>query len=224
MGHKVVLFTREMSPEQMERRLDAIHFGLPYQDFKKGRLGHQLEELYKSKLQTLKDKPNFIISSDEEEGSGVANVRAKLEEYQPDLFGVDGAYLLADDRKGNSNWERVMHITQDIKKVCRRLGIPGVITSQAGVDSQGKGGVSLASVSFSKLAFGADSDIVIGIDDLVEMNKWKLKLLKQREGEKFSFIIDKDFKTMKFKQVGDADYSDDGDGAEGVGDHDVIMY
>ena len=222
-GKKVVLFTREMSPEQMERRIDALHFGLPYQDFKKGRLGQQLEELYKSKIKELKDMPQFIVSADEEEGSGVSAIRAKLEEYQPDIFGVDGAYLLADDRDGKSNWERIMHITQDIKKACRMLQIPGVITSQAGVDSQGKQGVSLTSVAFSKLAFGADSDIVIGIDDLVKEEKWRLKLLKQREGEKFSFLVNKDFKRMQFVQVGSAGLVDAGEEDE-MAEHDVIMY
>ncbi len=222
-GKKVVLFTREMSPEQMERRIDAIHFGLPYQDFKKGRLGQQLEEMYKSKIKDLENMPQFIISADEEEGSGVSAIRAKLEEYQPDIFGVDGAYLLADDRDGKSNWERIMHITQDLKKVCRTMQIPAIITSQAGVDSQTKQGVSLTSVAFSKLAFGADSDIVIGIDDLVEEEKWRLKLLKQREGEKFSFLVNKDFKRMKFEQVGTTDNVDAGSERE-MEEHDVIMY
>ena len=99
-GRKVVLFTREMAPEQMQRRLDALHFNLPYSDFRKGRLGVQLEEKYFSKIQELKDMPQFIISSDEEEGSGLSAIKAKLEEYQPDLFAIDGLYLVTDERGG----------------------------------------------------------------------------------------------------------------------------
>lgn len=204
-GKKVVLFTREMSVEQMQRRLDAIHFRLPYDDFKLGRLGMNLEELYKNKLPTLKGMPDFIVSSDEDGGTGISTIQAKLEEYQPDLFGIDGAYLLGDDRGAEAGWERIMHITQDCKRMCRILGIPGVITSQADSSAQGKHGVTLGGVAFSKTSFGADSDVVIGIDDIVEYNQWKLKLLKQREGSKLNFRVNKDFKTMQFEQVGDTE-------------------
>lgn len=204
-GKKVVLFTREMSVEQMQRRLDAIYFGLPYDDFKLGRLGTNLEEHYKKHLHDLKGKPPFIISSDEDGGTGINTIKAKLEEYQPDIFGIDGAYLLGDDRGAESGWERMMHITQDCKRMCRTLGIPGVITSQADSSSQGKHGVTLGGIAFSKTSFGADSDVVIGIDDLLEFNQWKLKLLKQREGSKLNFRVDKNFKTMKFTQVGETE-------------------
>jgi len=208
-GKKVVLFTREMSVEQMQRRLDAIHFRLPYDDFKLGRLGQTLEERYKKKLPSLKGMPDFIVSSDEDGGAGIGSIKAKLEEYQPDIFGIDGAYLLGDDRGADAGWERMMHITQDCKRMCRVLGIPGVITSQADASAQGKHGVTLGGVAFSKTSFGADSDVVIGIDDMIEFNQWKLKLLKQREGSKLNFQIAKDFRTMQFTQVGEVEQVSD---------------
>jgi len=222
-GRKVVLFTREMSPEQMERRLDALHFHLPFQDFKRGRLGMTMEEMYKSRIKELKDMPQFIISSDMEEGSGLTAIRAKLEEYQPDIFGIDGMYLVEDERggQGTSGWEKLTHLTQDTKKICRKLGIPGIVTTQAGVDSQSKGGVSLTNIAFSKLAFGADSDIVIGIDLLRDENKWRLKLLKQREGETFAFRIKRDFNTMDFSQSGEAE-RDEPETLDETGD--MVMY
>lgn len=219
-GRKVVLFTREMAPEQMQRRLDALHFNLPYSDFRKGRLGVQLEEKYFSKIHELKDMPQFIISSDEEEGSGLSAIKAKLEEYQPDLFAIDGLYLVTDER-GGKDWRAIVNLTQDTKKICRNLQIPGIVTTQAGVDSQGKDGIKLTSISFSKLAFGADSDIVIGIDSIEENTKWRLKLLKHREGEPFSLIVDKDFNTMRFPQFGEADYTEE---EEEENEHDVIIY
>ena len=219
-GRKIDLFTREMAPEQMQRRLDALHFNLPYSDFRKGRLGVQLEEKYFSKIHELKDMPQFIISSDEEEGSGLSAIKAKLEEYQPDLFAIDGLYLVTDER-GGKDWRAIVNLTQDTKKICRNLQIPGIVTTQAGVDSQGKDGIKLTSISFSKLAFGADSDIVIGIDSIAENQKWRLKLLKHREGEPFSLIVDKDFNTMRFPQFGEADYTEE---EEEENEHDVIIY
>ena len=80
-----------------------------------------------------------------------------------------------------------------------------MITSQADSSSQGKNGVTLGGVAFSKTSFGADSDVVLGIDDLLEFNQWKLKLLKQREGSKLNFRVDKNFKTMQFTQCGDSE-------------------
>jgi replicative DNA helicase len=220
-GLKVALFTREMSPAQMQRRLDAIEFNLPYQDFKKGRLGEKLEQDYKENLSKLEEMPKFIISGDEEAGSGLSTIRAKIEEYKPDVFAVDGLYLLHDER-GATGWQGMVHITQDTKRICRNLEIPGIVTTQAGVGSQNNGGVALTDVSFSKTSFGADSDIVLGLDDLDHM--WKMKVLKARESEKFNFKIKKDFQTMNFTQVGGVEGEEEDMLDKELEEHDTIMY
>lgn len=220
-GKKIALFTREMSPEQMQVRLDAIHFNLPYQDFKKGRLGERLEEYYYENVDEIRDAEDFIISGDEAEGTGLSTIRAKLEEYKPDVFAVDGLYLVKDER-GATGWQAMVHLTQDTKRICRNLEIPGIVTTQAGVGSQSEGGVSLTDISFSKTSFGADSDVVLGLDDLDHM--WRIKVLKSRESEGVSFKIKQDFERMRFEQVGEREAQDEDELEQELLEEDTIIY
>lgn len=198
-GKRVLLMTMEMSGEQMQRRFDALFAQIPYNDLKLGRLGEQLESKYLSKLSELKDMHNFIICGDF--GGTLSAARAKIEEHKPDIWAIDGLYLLQDEEKGDSGWQKITNLTQGCKRLCKTLQIPGVVTSQANVESQGKHGVQLTNQGFSK-SLGQDADVVIGVD-LAEPH-WLLKMLKNREGVGPKFVVARDFDSMRFVTLGEA--------------------
>lgn len=214
-GKKVLMVTKEMPVQQLQRRFDALNSSLPYQAFKMGQLGEQLEQSWREDMEHLKDKPSFVITSDDEGGLGVSGVRTKIEQHSPDIIGIDGVYLLEDDRRGEG-WERIRNITQDLKRLARDVLRPVVVTTQASEEPGKRKGLRLSSTAFYK-SFAQDSDVVIGVEPM--QANWKLRVLKVREGIGPVIVINRDFEKMRFDQCR-VEYEDVNDSE----DDDTIMY
>jgi replicative DNA helicase len=127
---RVLIYTREMSPEQMMNRCACLLIGAPWNDYKNANLhqvqkkdgkGHPIpgrtleDELYDLPRDMLDDEngligrhgqhKSLIITSDREDrkhGGGVGGLRRKVEDYKPDLIFVDAVYLMRNDREGGN--------------------------------------------------------------------------------------------------------------------------
>ena len=147
-GLNVLFINNEMSEEQIGKRFDAVHFKLPYKEFRAGLLPDELEKRYFEGLQELEgENPIWVIS----DVSGVMSIASKIDQYKPDIVMIDGMYLLNDDQKGDSRWERVTNVSRDLKKLAQQKRVPIIATTQfnRATDETRVERVTLSNIGFS---------------------------------------------------------------------------
>src|SRR5262249_55528774 len=127
---------------------------------------------------------------------------AELVRWSPDILCIDYITLMSAPRSaGNQTWERVQHITQNLKQISRTLKIPIIGVAQTNRSSADLG-AELENVAFG-LSIIQDSDIVLGLyrDKAGEMKKNKqmtVKLLKNRDGMQINTDLFWDMDNMTF--------------------------
>lgn len=180
---RILIYTREMTPEQMMDRTICMLIGAPYDALKKGYLdkiphpfGGTMEDAFYGLLSTMKtdekamsigDKHRTIIITsdrDDREGGGVTGLRRKLDDYQPDLAFVDAVYLMRNDRSGvrSVKWSEQSAISQDLKDTAQDYNIPILATLQANRKSEDDKGGSAANMAFSD-SYAQDCDLAAEI-------------------------------------------------------------
>lgn len=199
-GHRVLFITKEMEPEQIAVRMDAVLLGFTFDKVRRGLLGDSVEKEYFEAIRALKDSySDFIISADEGEG-GVTSIQAKVEEFNPDLVIVDGSYLIIDEDGGRSQWEKAMNITRRLKRLARKVRLPVYNSTQAGRQVKRSSAPDMEDVAFT-YSYAQDSDAIISIyrsEEMVVGSKLGVKLAKVRDGANMGhFILNWDFEDMR---------------------------
>jgi len=185
-SRRVLIYTREMHPKVIRRRLIATLIGAPYQAYKKGRLreyevapGYTLEDKHRDVVKSFEQDEvtclnetgyhkGIIITGDRDGnryGGGVMGLRQKIEDHKPDLVCVDGIYLMRDDRTGQRSvkWQNIANVTQDLHNACLEANVPFVGTTQANRDSEDrKGEITMRGISFSD-SFAMDCDYGVNV-------------------------------------------------------------
>lgn len=204
-GYKVLQFVTEMSEEVMQDRYEAMLFGkligdFNYSKFKAGSFSPQEENMYFDFLDNRLPRLEQVII---EQATGVSSVASKIDQYQPDLILIDGAYLMEDERNAKDDWLRVAHITRDLKNICKLKAKPIFINSQADSTTSKRTGPELDNIGYAK-AIGQDSDVVMALfrdEQMLEDHEMKVKILKQREGTLGNVMLNWDFSTMNFDAI-----------------------
>lgn len=169
-GGRVLFLTLEMSPEQIARRTAALLTGVDYEQFQKGRLPRDDEDLVLSYLPELAAvekadmhegrKREFIIASPEQDIS-VIEVENKIESYAPDIVIIDGIYMLADARtkKSGVDWATLANVSRDLKRLAKRKRVPIIGVHQANrmKDTESD---DMEDIAMSD-NFGRDPDVII---------------------------------------------------------------
>lgn len=203
-GKKVLLASEEMPEKQFARRMDALRYKLPYEDFRQGMLKEgDKARYYEGMRESAKDTNSIEITT----LNSMSSIMAKAKECNADVVMVDGAYLLMDDLGGTSIWERSTNISRDLKKHANGVEIPIFATWQFNRSGDDTKDVSLANINTSD-AVGQDADVVLGLVATKDMriNKERMiKVLKQREGELIDFYINFDVSNMNFSDLGEDD-------------------
>lgn len=221
---RVLQFVTEMSESMMRTRYEAVLYslcntgGLNYSHLKDGNLDLKTERLFIEFLEN--DLPNleplYLCTA-----TGVMSVAAAIDKYKPDLVLIDGVYLMEDDQGAKDDWLRVAHITRDLKKLAKRAKLPIFVNTQADKNTSKKTGPELGSIMYTQ-AVGQDSDNVIALfrDDVMKNDReMGVKILKQREGDLSTSLMNWDFQTMNFSSIfreGGTDSSESTDKTLGV--------
>jgi len=183
-SRRVLICTREMTPQQIMNRCICILIRCPYTAFKHGSMksipvpeGGTMEDRFYSYLDTMKTdegicaietgkNKGLIVTSDraDPDGGGVMGLREKVKDHRPDNLYVDAMYLMKDDRenKRSIKWGNQTAISQDIKDLALDFNIPVMGTNQANRDSEDSEGKSVRNIAFSD-SFGMDCDLAIEI-------------------------------------------------------------
>ena len=203
LGFKPLFITKEMSTEQIGRRFDAVHYKLPYKEFRAGLLPDALEQKYLEQLSAPPDKSPMIVVG--QEVMTVSGLRAKIEQYQPDIVFLDGLYLMQDEKGGESQWMRMTNISRACKETAQIYKIPIIATTQlnrAGEVGKGRTSddITLAAIGYSD-AIGQDADVVLGLirtKDMALCNELRIKPLKVREAAMDEIVLEWDLHGMRF--------------------------
>jgi hypothetical protein len=168
-GKKILLYTKEMTPLNLFKRIAACLARVPYQEFRTGSLDSRfVADLYD--LQHLvghaEGRGRLIALSGKDVAKGgdtVAWVQAKAEKYKPDVIVIDGMYLLSDGQgKKTQDWNRVMNISRDIRAMSLDLEVPVVATMQANRKAAGHSNAELDEIAYAD-AIGQDATIAIRV-------------------------------------------------------------
>jgi replicative DNA helicase len=209
-GKKVLLISKEMSGDAIEDRFHSLHFKLAYKMFRQARLDDSVFEVWKAQAEKMweEDSRRFVVVDDvTNDKAGVMDIEAKIVEYKPDIAMVDGIYLVSDDSGDDLDWKSVGRVIIRLKRVLRKYGIPGVVTTQnkdlSGKNRGGKPGSGRATTD--DLAYTKEISRIATLlmmlrqdaDDKVA-NIMRLDLPKVREGESLSVTLNWNFETMDF--------------------------
>jgi replicative DNA helicase len=190
----VLILTREMRPEAIQHRFDAIECQLPYDSLRKGLLTKEQEKKYFDYLQKIQEDPiPYIVLgySLHEGGATVSSIIPKVERHLLEggaLF-VDGIYLMEDDR-GENDWRSIVNIAKDLKNLAQTYKIPVITTTQAQI--QGKSYVpNMENIAYGKyLAQFVDALLSISQDPEAKIEEAAyIHLLAQREGDVGTFKV-----------------------------------
>ncbi len=204
---RALFFTKEMSIAAMGRRHDAMYFGLPWREFRKGMMTPQDKGRYKAGLKDLRRKKKrdevgeLIMVSDAK--MTTATIDAKIEQLKPDAVFIDGLYLVQDEAHTSDKYVRVANVSQEIKAVAQSHSVPIVGTSQIhrvqGNLEKSWQALTLADLAFTD-ALAQDTDVVWCLIRTMLMKENKqlfAKNLKIREDEARDFGVSWDLGTMQ---------------------------
>ena len=172
-GRRVLVYSRELSKEDMERRSSSIIGGIDYDLLKKGKLSQAAREEFfgllaalaeEERLQQVGDRrPAMLFVGDTDaKGGTVDYLGAQAEKFGADLIIADGFYLMRDGRTNTrtADWKQITHISQDLKGLARQLKTPIIGTTQANRAANKTQGDDLDELSFAD-AIGMDADLVM---------------------------------------------------------------
>lgn len=207
---KTILYvTLEMSAFQNVRRIIAVDASVPAMRMRLGKLGHWGRKEMLSSVKRFKaNKNNFYLL----QGSlhtTVEDLISRVQDIQPDVLYVDGAYLLRSNLKITSKVERIAYTAETLKAIATTFLIPVIETYQFDRKVGKKSTGGLGNIGWSDVV-GQLGSIVLGIADSDFLEERKtfaarqykiLEILKGREGEKGKIKMLFDMQRMKFEQA-----------------------
>lgn len=206
-GENVLIATREMGQYAIARRFDAIYSQVCFDSLRRGELSNVEEERYKEKMEELHNSSHHLTIARQGIDS-VQDIQTKAVETDATIVFADSVYLWdAESRQGKQENEvkRRMDVSHKCKEIATGLGIPVIVSVQAGRKKVKSKTPDLDDIEWSN-AFSQDADAVFFLDkDELdrELHRAHIWLLKSRDGDLADFFINQDFTYMDFKERDD---------------------
>lgn len=145
--------------------------------------------------------PIHLVTSDGIEKADQNFVRAKIEQYKPDLVVLDYHTLFEDANGGSGETERAKNLSKDFKRIAMQYRVPIIdvsgVTMESGHEDRPP---ELAEIAWSKqLVY--DSDLVLAIHRPRDSNLFQIVSRKTRRCPGFAFYLDWDLNTGQWKEV-----------------------
>lgn len=215
---RVLYATTEMAKVRVAQRWFSIKFKLPYGNFRRAKLNDFQLKAFKDAVQSMATATNFNIVGGDFDFS-MDSFDAAVEESNPDIIILDGAYLLKV--QGANRMERAANAFDELKRLAKRRKKPIVVTMQFNreVKTNSPKTVAAESIALTDVA-GWNADLIYGLIQTEEMRSSKrmcLKPLKVREGESDDLELNWNFDTMDFSELPKAAPMGGGGGGGGGG-------
>lgn len=165
----VLIYTKEMTADNIFTRVAACIVGVEYQELRTGRLsreGRQRLGMLQQVAAELQATQRMIClnGKDSSGNDTVEWLEAKAKKYKPDAIFIDGLYLMNDSR-GSKNQKdnfRVQNISRACRQMVLSLKTPLVATLQATRAASAHKSANLDEIAFSD-AIGQDVTCAIRV-------------------------------------------------------------
>jgi len=212
-GYTVLMFTFEMSNDEMAERFDAFKAGISNTRLRSGRLKKDEWEKLEKMMRQIESMPPFWFSADSTGASTLSGIAAKVNKIKPDVLFVDGIYLMMDEVTGEHNTSQSLtNLTRGFKKLAQNKEIPVVISSQVlewKMDK--KKGITSNSIGYSS-SFAQDSNTVIGVEPTEDNLIGKLKVVLSRNCPPLEVFIQWNWEIGVFEELQGGPFADVGTG------------
>lgn len=156
-GKVPLIYTKEMTADNIFKRVGACLQRLPYQEFRTGRLTDEERARLAQLLDLARDVRRYakdmvcLDGKDTDNGDTIEWLTAKVKRYQPDIVFIDGLYLMSDNRggKGQKDNFRVQNISRAARQMVLDTGVPLVATMQATRSAATHKGANLDEIAYS---------------------------------------------------------------------------
>jgi hypothetical protein len=207
---RIVIYTKEMTAENVFKRIVACMARIPYYEFRKADLSRDQEaQLYLARkmVYDLRADERIVVLSGRDAPTGgdtVPWLHAKVKLYQPDVCLVDGLYLMSDIHKNKDDHKKVRSISNDLRQMILDLNVPLIATLQANRNAAKHNEANLDEIAFSD-AIGQDATIVMRVINEREKNTAMLVLGGAREFTLNGLRINAE-PAINFEQYGSTDH------------------
>lgn len=154
------------------------------------------------------DARPLLISEDRANSITISGLRAKVEQLQPDVLFVDGAYFLFDEITKESGTPLALtNISRGLKQLAMSCDIPVVVTTQSLASKMGRNGLSANSLGYTS-AWVQDADLVVGMEAAEDPGDYLMKILAARNAPPQQHLISINWNPPKFEEA-ELENSDD---------------
>lgn len=169
-GKTPLIYTKEMSAENIFKRVGACVERLPYQEFRMGRLSNEerarLEDLLNMADNIRQHEKEMICLDGKDANSGdtIEWLSSKVQKYKPDVVFIDGLYLMSDNRGSRNQKDnfRVQNISRAARQMVLETEVPLIATMQATRTAAAHKGANLDEIAYSD-AIGQDVTAAIRV-------------------------------------------------------------
>lgn len=162
---RLIVYTKEMTAENIFMRIIACLAEIPYQQFRMGQLEYPSEvALYQARhlIHRMLAEDKIIVLSGKDAPAGGDNVpwlQSKIKTYQPHACIIDGMYLMSDVKKNKDKHAKVQSISNDLRQMILDTHVPVIATLQANRKAAGHNEANMDELAFSD-AIGQDATMV----------------------------------------------------------------
>jgi hypothetical protein len=122
----ILFVSNEMPEDEIMERFDSVRFKLPYGKFLAGELDRGEMARYKRGLQKLARNGSRIVFI--YNCNTLEELETKIGLYKPSIVFLDGSYLM--ESQLNEGWEKIVHITRNLKRMSKNHTTPIINTTQ----------------------------------------------------------------------------------------------
>ena len=168
---RVLVYTKEMTPDNVYMRIAACLAGVPYSDVRHATLtpSQEMSLLYwvEQAKEMAKDNRLIVLSAKDVAGRDTVSwLRTKVEKYAPTVLFVDGLYLMSpENQKIVKMNERVASISRDMRQLILDTGVPVIATMQANRQAAKHEEANLDEIAFSDAVSQDATQLVRVIND-----------------------------------------------------------
>ncbi len=152
---RMLIYTKEMTADNIFARAGACLASIRYQEFRRGKLSYdEKSSLYMTKrmLDMARHNQTVVCLSGKDTTDGgdtVPWLRSKIETYKPDVVFVDGMYLMTDAKGAKKDNVRVMNISRALRDTVLQTKVPIIATIQANRNAAKNQDANTDEVAFS---------------------------------------------------------------------------
>ena len=166
--HRVLVYTKEMTSQNIYKRIGACLAHIPYSDLRHARLTPAQERSLYEWTNIAKELAgtNRLVVLSAKDVSGrdtVGWLRSKIDRYAPHVVAIDGLYLMSPDNpKIVRDNDRVMNISRGIRSCILDTKTPVIATMQANRKAAGHNDANLDEIAFSD-AVSQDATMLVRV-------------------------------------------------------------